>query len=254
MTKRGLERALVAACALAVAACGETSDPAGRPEIKVSAAASLKPAFERYAESFEAARPAYSFAGSDELAAQIRRGARPDVYAAANTRLPGALHRENLSELPVVFARNRLVVAVPEDSKVDSLADLERPGLDIAIGAKAVPVGSYTREVLGRLGHDREQRILDNVRSEEPDVAGIVGKLTQGAVDAGFVYVTDVKAAAEQLEAVEIPAALQPEVEYAAVVLKDAEHPEQAREFIEELLEGPGAEALRAAGFAPPGP
>ena len=33
------------------------------------------------------------------------------------------------------------------------------------------------------------------MRSNEPDVKGIVGKLTQGAADAGFVYVTDVNAA-----------------------------------------------------------
>ena len=31
---------------------------------------------------------------SDELAAQIRQGVRPDVYAAANTTLPDQLHQE----------------------------------------------------------------------------------------------------------------------------------------------------------------
>ena len=36
--------------------------------------------------------------------------------------------------------------------------------------------------------------ILANVRSNEPDVAGVVGKVAQGAVDAGFVYVTDIRA------------------------------------------------------------
>ena len=35
-----------------------------------------------------------SFAGSDELAAQIQQGAQPDVYAAANTKLPDQLHAE----------------------------------------------------------------------------------------------------------------------------------------------------------------
>ena len=37
-----------------------------------------------------------SFAGSDELAAQIRQGVKPDVYAAANTKLPDALHEKGL--------------------------------------------------------------------------------------------------------------------------------------------------------------
>ena len=46
------------------------------------------------------------------------------------------------------------------------------------------------------------------MRSNEPDVKGIVGKLTQGAVDAGFVYVTDVNAAGDALTAIELPAEL----------------------------------------------
>ena len=57
-----------------------------------------------------------------------------------------------------------------------------------------MPIGAYTREVLGRLPAAQAKAILDNVRSKEPDVKGIVGKLTQGAVDAGFVYRSDVDA------------------------------------------------------------
>ncbi len=37
-------------------------------------------------------------------------------------------------------------------------------------------------------------------------MAGIVGKLTQGAVDAGFVYVSDVRATGGKLKAIELPA------------------------------------------------
>src|SRR5437764_686034 len=134
-----------------------------------------------YGESFRPARASFSFAGSDELAAQIRQGARPDVFASANTALPGALYREGWVERPVPFAANRLVLAVPAAGHVRSLADAERPGRAIAVGAPSVPIGAYTRTVLARLG---ARAILANVRSQEPDVAGIVAKLSQGAVDA----------------------------------------------------------------------
>ena len=133
-----------------------------------------------------------------------------------------------------------------------ALSDLGRPGLAIAIGDEGVPVGDYTREVLGGLKASLEQAILRNVRSLEPDVAGIVGKLTQGAVDAGFVYATDVVATDGALEAVELPPPLAPDVAYGAVVVDGSENPAGAEAFIEGLLSGPGADALAEAGFGPP--
>jgi molybdate transport system substrate-binding protein len=242
--------ALLAALA-ALAGCGDDGGAAaGRPQLTVSAASSLKAAFTDYGERFAAADARFSFAGSDELAAQIRQGVKPDVYAAANTTLPEELHADGLVEKPVVFARNRLVLAVPDGSDVGSLEDVEAPGTTLAVGSASVPIGSYTRTVLGKLPPARRRAILANVRSEEPDVAGIVGKLAQGAVDAGFVYASDVRGAA--LTAIRLPDALQPEVAYGAAIVKDARHPEQARAFVDGLLEGDGRRALLDAGFEPP--
>ncbi len=191
-----------------------------------------------------------SFAGSDDLAAQIRQGVTPDVYAAANTSLPDDLYDDGLVEKPVVFASNTLVLAVPEGSDIDSLEDLTGD-VTLAIGDEGVPVGDYTREVLGHLPKSESDEILDNVRSLEPDVAGIVGKLTQGAVDAGFVYITDVVATDGALTAIDLPADLQPDVAYGAAVVDGAENPDGARTFIDGLLEGDGATALKDAGFGP---
>jgi molybdate transport system substrate-binding protein len=99
---------------------------------------------------------------------------------------------------------------------------------------------------------DQRGAIFDNVRSEEPDVSGIAGKLTQGAVDAGFVYVTDVTASGGELKAIQLPADLQPDVSYGAAVVSGGKNPEGARAFIDGLLRGEGARALRKAGFTPP--
>ena len=88
-----------------------------------------------------------------------------------------------------------------------------------------MPIGSYTREVLGRLGQEDRRRILANVRSNEPDVGGVVGKLTHGAADAGFVYVTDVAAAAGKLQAIDLPGELRPTVAYGVAVVKGARDP-----------------------------
>jgi molybdate transport system substrate-binding protein len=253
---------LLAAIALpAAAGCGSGEDDGSTSggdgdrggDLVVSAASSLTDAFTRYGEAFDGGAVRFSFAGSDELAAQIRQGVKPDVYAAANTSLPDELHGEGLVARPVVFAGNRLVIAVPAGAAtIASVADLAQPGVTLAIGSQDVPIGSYTRELLGRLGAARSNAILANVRSDEPDVKGIVGKLTQGAVDAGFVYVTDVAATGGKLSAIELPASLQPSVAYGAAVVTGAAHPQAARRFVAGLLHGRGAAELRAAGFEPP--
>jgi len=247
----------IAALALALAACGgdDTSGgAAGSPQpLVVSAASSLTNALTSCSKKFHRATVRLSFGGSDELAAQIRQGVKPDVFAAANTKLPDELFAAGLVEKPTVFAGNELVIAVPASrTKIHSLDDLAAPGVKLAIGAKGVPVGDYTRKVLDGLPAAQRKAILENVRSNEPDVKGVVGKLTQGAVDAGFVYRSDVRAADDELKAITLPAALEPKVAYGAAVVKGAKHPEQARAFVRGLLDGAGAKALQAAGFLPP--
>jgi molybdate transport system substrate-binding protein len=236
---------------LALAGCG--GDDEDGDELTVSAASSLTEAFEAYDADFEGdAR--FSFAGSDELAAQIRAGAPVDVFASANTSLPDELYADGLVEEPVEFARNRLVLATPAGSGIDALGDLRRPGIDLVIGAEGVPVGDYTREVLAGVSVSLSEAIFDAVRSEEPEVKGIVGKLVAGAADAGFVYASDVVAAGDELRAVELPPVLEPEVAYGVAVVADSDDPDLANEFISDLLDGPGAEALLDAGFLPSEP
>lgn len=246
--------AAIALAAVTAAGCGGSDDSPqeSSPELVVFAAASLGPAFERYGDGFEGADLRFSFAGSDDLAAQIRQGVTPDVYAAANTSLPAELHADGLLEAPTTFATNRLVVGVPAGSAIDDIADLEEPGVEIAIGDGEVPVGIYTREVLDALGPGAKEAILANVASSEPDVAGIVGKLTQGAVDAGFIYRSDVDATGGAVAAVTIPADASPDVAYGIAVATEAAEPELARRFVDGVVSGAGQEILLDSGFGPP--
>ena len=79
-----------------------------------------------------------------------------------------------------------------------------------------------------------------------------MGKLSEGAVDAGFLYATDVKAAAGKLEAIDLPAALQPNVAYGIAVVRGTPNAENARAFVSGLLHGFGQGELLKAGFLPP--
>jgi molybdate transport system substrate-binding protein len=245
--------ALAAAALLLGSGCGDDEAEGGDgARLVVSAASSMTEALESCAPDFEEAENAdvrLSFAGSDELAAQIRQGARVDVYAAANTRLPDELHDEDLLSEPVEFATNEFVLAVPADSEIESVEDVAEPGTKVVVGSESVPIGSYTRESLAKLPPEQEKAILDNVVSNEPDVKGIVGKLTQGAGDAGFVYVTDVNATGGDLRAIDLPDELDPDVTYGAGVPAEAREPELGQEFLDGLTLGPCATALEEAGF-----
>ena len=235
---------------MCVGGCG-SDDP---HRLVVSAASSMTEALEQCAPEFGEAENAdvrLSFAGSDELAAQIRQGAKIDVYAAANTRLPDELYADDLLGKPVEFATNEFVLAVPKDSDIDSIDDLTKEGITVVVGSESAPIGEYTRETLGKLPPAQEKAILANVRSNEPDVKGIVGKLTQKAADAGFVYVTDVNATGGELKAIDLPAELEPQVTYGAGVVKEAAQPELAQTFVDGLSDGDCSDALKEAGFGP---
>ena len=86
--RRAAARAARAAAPLA-AGCGDDDEQAAGAQLTVSAAASLQAALTACAG--DATR--LQFAGSDELAAQIRQGAPVDVLAAANTSDPGRARR-----------------------------------------------------------------------------------------------------------------------------------------------------------------
>ena len=240
MTKRYLSIALLAVLAILAV-------PTGAQAITVYAAASLRDAFPKID-----AAPTYSFLGSNQLQAQIERGAPADVFASASPEYTRTLFRSHLVEAPVAFATNALVLAVPADNPagIGAVADLRRRGsVKLIVGTPQVPVGAYTRVVLRRLGL---LSVLAKVVSQEPDVKSIVAKLSLGEADAGFVYRTDVRASAGRLRAILIPARAQPNVRYEAAVVRSSNAKASARRWVARLRGARAQRVLRAAGFGPP--
>jgi molybdate transport system substrate-binding protein len=234
---------------LALGACGgdddDSSGEGGTPPT-VYAAASLTEVFPAIDPD-----PTYNFAGSDELAAQIREGAPADVYAAASSKYPQELLGEGLVEEPVTFASNRLVLLVPKDNPagIEELADVAEPGVKLVIAAEGVPVGDYTRTVLEDLDL---ASALDNVVSNEDDVKGVVGKISLGEGDAGFVYATDASVAGDDVTVIELPEGSQPPIEYQIAVVVGSENKDAAQAFVDLVLSEEGREQLEAAGFVVP--
>jgi len=241
------------AAATAAAGAGTSSGP-----LVVLAASSLKDVFPKVADAFSkengGAKVELSFAGSDELATQIQEGAPADVYAAASPKYPNQLAAAGKLEKPVPFATNTLVLAVPASStKVADLKGLTAPGVKLVIGADGVPVGDYTRTVLNALdtteGAGYSSAVMKNVVSEEQNVKGIVAKLVSGDADAGFVYVTDVKAAGSSVKPIPIPPSAKPSATYPIGVVAGTKQQDLAGRWVAFVRSPEGQQILADAGF-----
>jgi molybdate transport system substrate-binding protein len=215
--------------------------------VTVFGAASLATVFPRIDKGAR-----YSFAGSDQLALQIRQGAPADVYAAASPKYTQLLYRDGFVLKPLVFATNRLIVLVPRSNPggIRTVYDLRRDGLKVVIGDRTVPIGTYTRQILDTLGITNE--VMKNVVSQETDVKGIVSKVALGEADAGFVYVTDAKPVAARTRVIGLPQWAQPPIRYEIAVVKASSHRREARAFVTKVLSKRGRLLLKQAGFGLP--
>jgi len=213
--------------------------------LTIFAAASLTNVFPQIASKEQ-----YSFAGSNQLAAQIQQGAPADVFASANTSIPFTLYDQGLVEKPVLFTRNQLVLIVPKSNpaNIHSVADVAKPGVKLVVAAPGVPVGDYTRTVLKNMNLSNA---LNNVVSNESDVREVLAKVALGEADAGFVYVTDARTVRGKVATIGIRWTAQPRVTYAVAVVSASKHKAAARAWVKALF-GKAAQAkLRAAGFLP---
>jgi molybdate transport system substrate-binding protein len=231
--------------ALAALAAAVLASAAGaQPRATVFAAASLTDAFPDLAPGAR-----YSFAGSNQLAAQIRQGAPADVFAAANLKLPYGLFADGFCSRPVVFTRNALVLIVPRANPghIRSVLDLRRKGVKLVIAAQGVPVGDYTLQVLRKL---KLTGVLRNVVSRETDVREVLAKVALGEADAGFVYSTDARSVPRKVRAFAIPSRGRPEIGYGICVVL-ANDKASGHAFVKRVLSRAGQNVLRSYGFLP---
>lgn len=230
---------------------GGTDRPDGsepRGTVTVLAAASLTESFERIADGFERRHPDISvrtsFGASSTLARQIEAGAPADVFASAS---PDEFERVDTVGEPRVFVRNRLQLAVPASNPagIRRLADLTRPGLRVAFCAPEVPCGDAAEQALQAANLRITPDTLGN------DVKKVATLVRLGEVDAGLVYRTDVIAAGDEIEGIDLPGKVAAPRDYPVALLPGAPNPEAGRAF-RDYLDSPTARRVFSdAGFEP---
>jgi len=263
------------------AACGSSSStatptaappaPAASPtpnlsgSITVFAASSLTDAFNQEAAAFQKAHPGvtvkFNFGGSPTLVTQIDQGAPADVLATADEKNMKTATDKGLTSAPArIFAKNRLVIAVPKSNPgaIAAPLDLAKPGLKLVLAQKGVPAGDYARQIFTKMaadaafGADFSDKVLKNLVSEEPNVKSVVSKIQLGEADAGVVYKTDVTAGvAGEVSAVAIPDSFNVIASYPIAVISKTGNAVLAAAFIDFILSAEGQKILVDNGFQP---
>jgi molybdate transport system substrate-binding protein len=266
MRRYALTMAALAAVAVAGCSSSPTSTPAAtHPSspaathsatatgaISVFAAASLMGTFTQLGKQFEAAHPGdtvkFNFGASSTLATQITSGAPADVFASAAPVNMDTVVKAGDASNPQDFAKNTAEVAVPptNPAKVTSVSDLAKSSVKVALCQPQVPCGVVASEVFKNAGITVKPVTL------QPDVKSVLTQVELGNVDAGMVYVTDVKAAGSKVKGVAIPASENASTLYPIASISDSKEKAVAQSFVSYVLSPAGQSVLTAAGFQKP--
>ena len=191
-----MRAALVVAALVLLAACSPDDDET----LTVFAAASLTDAFTAIGDRFEDEHPdidvVFSFAGSQQLVAQVAEGADADVVATADQESMRALDLRS-----TVFATNSLAIFVEPGNplRIEALGDLARDDVTLVLAAPEVPAGRYAAAALEAAG------VEATPKSFEENVKAVVTRVALGEADAGIAYVSDLLVAADDVESISIP-------------------------------------------------
>ncbi len=184
-----------------------------RPELRLFAGAINRRALEPIIAAFEereGVEVTTFYNGCGILTAQMRAvdspnsSSMPDAFMACDS-----YYMDKVSDLfpkPITISSTPLVIVVATGNpkKIQSLGDLNRPGVKVALGQpKQCTVGVLSRRLLEAEGI-YESVLENNVVTETATSALLVSSITTGAADAALVYATDAQAEGSRLMVIPI--------------------------------------------------
>jgi len=232
------------------------NSPTDGGALTISAAVSVKEAFDEIAALYKTKTGksvSFNFGASGALQRQIETGAPVDVFASAGAQQMDELAAKNLIDADSRrdFARNTLVLITSNASSLnlDAFSDLAKPEVrKIAIGnPKTVPAGGYSEQVFDK------SNLKPSVQTKlilAEDVRQVLDYVVRGETDAGVVYASDVRRAAEKVRvAATAPEDAHSPILYPIAVIKDSLQKRASQEFVDLVLSAEGQNILRKYGF-----
>jgi len=180
---------------------------ASKQEINVFAASSLTESIEEVIALFEGENPKVKVKlnvdSTSRLRLQIEQGIQGDIFLSANKKHYDALKQEGYILKGQAILQNSMVVIVPKANlaHIETVEDL-RNKCKLVLALREVPAGDYARVIIHSLGSEFgsgfEEKVLNNIVSEESNVKQVVNKVVIGEADAAFVYSSDVTESVKQ--------------------------------------------------------
>jgi molybdate transport system substrate-binding protein len=192
------------------------------------------------------------YGGSGTLLSNIEVSRKGDLYIAADHSYIEIARNKKLIEETLPLAVQRPVIAVQKGNPkgFQTLEDLLRPGVRIALGSpEAASIGKQTKQLLEKAGlWDAVKKQVEQTGVFKPTVPEVANDIKLGAVDAGVVW--DATAAQyPELEAVHVPLFDEAKKEISVAVLASSDQPTAALRFARYLNSKTGNAVFRKYGY-----
>lgn len=245
---------LLAAIAFTLTSCAPptsttSTQDADAPTLNVLAASSTRVINEKLTQRAGQLEPpmnlSFDNGGSSDLVIKLREGAPADLLLTASKKTMDQAVEDGTVTKPKVLATNVMVMVVSKGNpaNIHSLQDLSR-ARHFVLCDPQVPCGDISSQII-------DDKHLDvHPSSQERQVADVLGKVSAGEADAGWVYSTDAAAAGDDVEVIAIPGAEKFANQIVGAVTTEAEHPKEAQEVL-DLLATDFASTWRDRGFTP---
>ncbi|KGK98564.1 molybdate ABC transporter substrate-binding protein [Methanococcoides methylutens] len=243
--------AIIIVIVLSAFSINSNDDEQKPTSITISASAVLTEVFTDMEEEFEAENPdidvIMNFANAGSLRMQIEGGAPIDVYAPADRVQMDILASDGFvyNDSRKDFAGSYLVIIVPKGNVLNltTMEDLSKPEVKkiASTDTQISTVGKYAKQTL------IENGLWNNVQNKMivgDTVKSAMVHVERGEVDAGFVFMTDVKTAKPDTIEVINSVPMSETIYYPIAVVTSTQHQKESQMFVDFVTGEKGSSIL----------